>query len=214
MKKISILVFAMVAFFSLNAQHTVTLNVDMRPAIDSGLFNPADTTNAVFIAGDFWNGVNQWNQPGSNLDFQMTDADGDTIYSITLDTVADNIAFKFFLVFDGNASWDNGEWPGDPNREATISSDTSLTFQWGILQTAGIRSIENLNITIFPVPASQFITINSEGFAQIYNTNGKLVISQNLSDSKTINVANLTPGVYFVKVKNAQGVATQKIIIK
>ncbi len=214
MRKISILLVGLLAFFAVNAQHTVTLNVNMQPAIDSGLFDPADTTQAVFIAGNFWNGVNQWQEPGSNPDLKMTDSDGDKIYSITLDTVADNIAFKFFLVFNNTASWDNGEWNGDPNREVTLSSDSTLTFNWGILGVAGFNELRTLNVTVFPNPATDYITVDAQGFAQIINIAGQTVVSQDLSVSNTINVANLTKGVYFVKVTNKEGIAIEKIIVK
>jgi hypothetical protein len=54
----------------------------------------------------------------------------DLIYSITFSLPADTIYYKYFVVID-EATWDLGEWAGDPNRMAVIESDTIIRDVWG-----------------------------------------------------------------------------------
>jgi hypothetical protein len=86
----------------------VTLNVDMTAAL------PAAGVK-VYIAG---NNFGNWAKPGDNPANEMTDANADGIYTITLvGAPTGDYAFKFFK----GAGWDGGEWVGDPNRTITIT---------------------------------------------------------------------------------------------
>ncbi len=54
----------------------------------------------------------------------------DLVYTISLELYPDDIEYKYFLVED-DASWDLGEWVGDPNRSATIDADMTIEDVWG-----------------------------------------------------------------------------------
>ncbi|MCX6252287.1 MAG: T9SS type A sorting domain-containing protein [Bacteroidetes bacterium] len=97
------------------------MNVDMH---GSGL----TAGQLVYLAGDFGGIYGTWSQPGSNTNNEMTDANNDSIYSLTMNLNAGNYNFKFFK----DAGWDNGEWTGDPNRKASITSSGTLTYKWGV----------------------------------------------------------------------------------
>ncbi len=214
MRKIFTLLAVMfVASFSFAQTHTVTFNVNVQPAIDSGLFNPAVDTNAIFLAGNIWG----WAEPGSDTTLQCTDVDGDKVYTFTCDTVKDGeIQFKFFIIYSGAATWNNGEWAGDPNRTHTISSDTTLNFNWGVNGlAAATKEISNLNITVYPNPASDYVKVNTNnGSAQLFDLSGKVLVNQDLATSNVINTNDLSAGVYIIKIENAEGVYTQKLIVK
>ena len=101
--------------------YTVLMNVDMH---GSGL----TAGQAVYISGDFSGIYGYWNVPGSNPENVLSDADNDSVYSITMTLPANDFQFKFFR----GTGWNDGEWGGIPNRNATVASDTTFaTFIWG-----------------------------------------------------------------------------------
>jgi hypothetical protein len=77
-------------------------------------------------------------------------------------------------------------------------------------------SIEGLNI--YPNPVSNgkiYITSKSslEKEVIIFDILGKTILQSTLT-SKELNVSSLTPGVYFIKIKEGDATATRKLIIK
>jgi hypothetical protein len=100
----------------------VTFNVNMASAGLAG--------EPVYVAGDFLGGIHgTWNEPGSNANNELKDADGDGIYSINLNIKSGTYAFKFFKA----AGWAGGEWTGDPNRSFTFAGTVAKTFIWAVL---------------------------------------------------------------------------------
>ncbi|RLD38678.1 MAG: hypothetical protein DRI74_03095 [Bacteroidetes bacterium] len=120
----------------------VTFNVDM-----SGATGFTAGTDVVYIGGDIAGG---WAEPGSDATYEMTDTDGDGIYTITLtkDPVGD-IEYKYFV----NAGWNGGEWTGGDNRTATIEEETTLNDVFGkyiykvALATAPFYAGDNVTTT-------------------------------------------------------------------
>lgn len=212
MKKIfTLLVALLIAGFTFAQPYSVTFNVNMQPAIDSGLFDPAGTDN-VFISGSPWG----WPEPGSNLDLMLTDDDSDIIYTFTCDTVPEGeMQFKFFLVEEGNTNWNRGEWPGDPNRMYTVEADVTLDYDWGIQGQAAVNELSKTNVNVYPNPAVDMLEIESNnGVAELYDINGRMVVEKELSKSNIINVSALSTGVYMLKVENNEGTSVQKVIVK
>ena len=82
----------------------------------------------------------------------------------------------------------------------------------------GIDLITSQNlILIYPSPAQNQFTIESTNYknttAEIFNIEGSLLQSTFLQSAKTtLNIENLPAGIYFVKVKNAEGVTVKKIV--
>jgi hypothetical protein len=79
----------------------------------------------------------------------------------------------------------------------------------------GIKESNNA-LNVYPNPACNEITIDNAAGAQvsIYNVAGQEVMSiENANASATINVANLTEGLYIVRVVNGNEVATSKVNI-
>jgi alpha-amylase len=100
---------------------SVTFEVRMNHQIQTGGFDPA--TEFVDVAGTF----NGW---GSSPLTPLSDADGDSIYSVTVDgfTVGQQIEYKFRL----NGVWDGREeFPGvGSNRRYTVQSGENTILVW------------------------------------------------------------------------------------
>jgi alpha-amylase len=99
---------------------SITFEVDMRWEIEQGRFNKL--TETVDIAGSF----NGWGSTGH----LMSDADNDSVYTITLPgfTTGTTIQFKFRQ----NGLWDGSEeFPGGgPNRSYLVPATNSTYRRW------------------------------------------------------------------------------------
>ena len=85
--------------------------------------------------------------------------------------------------------------------------------------TSVITNIIDKNYSVFPNPASDFITIKIEkpknASFKLYDITGKMVLQNNLnSPSSTFSVAKFKKGNYVAKIKNNNKTQTQIIIIK
>lgn len=74
----------------------------------------------------------------------------------------------------------------------------------------GIVNPNNAIFTIFPNPATDVLNVNGEGVAEVYNTLGQVVISNEVNGTAQLNVSDLESGVYFVRMNGA----TQRFIKK
>jgi hypothetical protein len=97
----------------ITAQAQVTFNVNMRVKILKGEFTPS--SDLLVIRGNF----NGW----SGLADQLSDTDGDSIYSITKTfNVGDNLEFKFVIHRSGTDFWEDRI----PNRTYTVQPGTNI----------------------------------------------------------------------------------------
>lgn len=89
---------------------SVTFNVNMSVQIQNQLFNPAN--GQVFLAGSF----TDW----ATNQLEMTDPDGDKIYSVTVNNLepGTRVYFKYRM---------NSGWEDDPNREYVVMPNGSYT---------------------------------------------------------------------------------------
>jgi hypothetical protein len=97
----------------------VTFEVDMSVQTILGNFNIA--SDIVDIAGNF----NDW---GGDV-MVMDDADGDTVYSITVTDFypGESLEYKFRI----NSNWDTSEFPGGgPNRVYVVPAENSVVRHW------------------------------------------------------------------------------------
>ncbi len=108
------------ATFSLAQTIPVTFRVDMGLQVWKGAFNP--TTGQVVVRGNFQADAGD---PGGNWQgnfFALTDPDGDTIYTRTVNmpasTVNNTYEFKFVIAPDG--------WESNPNRTFTVTSPSVM----------------------------------------------------------------------------------------
>lgn len=193
-----------------NAQLNVVMNVDMH---GSGLA----AGEKVYIAGDFGGIYGTWNEPGTNTNNELTDSDGDSIYSLTMNIAAATYHFKFFK----GSGWNGGEWPGDPNRELVVAQDMSVNYLWGINFPIGMEeSPFSGKVAIYPVPFGNTLNISSQVSMQsvtITTATGLPVMSFENQGAGAINVntSALSAGLYFITFRTTTGLPyTMKIVKK
>lgn len=81
-----------------------------------------------------------------------------------------------------------------------IQSDCSITG-FGDNGTSNLSDIEgNINVTIYPNPAKESVTIEGVGEINIFNSFGQLVYRKANNNITTVDVSNFEKGIYFIKV--------------
>ena len=76
--------------------------------------------------------------------------------------------------------------------------------------------IEGLNIYPNPVTSDRIYITSKSSQAkevEIFDVLGKRILQATIS-GKELNVSNLTPGVYIIKIKEGDATATRKLIVK
>ena len=101
-----------------------------------------------------------------------------------------------------------------PTGSATIFIDNVLYRKSG----ASVNGLNAPKINIYPNPASDNVTINSDKqieMVSVVNSVGQTVLSMNPS-AKTVvlDLSNLSHGVYYIKTTSDEGQATSKLIIE
>jgi glycosidase len=143
LRALTLVVLVTVLVTATNAQAVnVTFQVRMAYQVELGNFDP--DTDFADLAGTF----NDW---GNDPLTPLTDADGDTIYEVTLDgfTPSEYIEYKFRL----NGQWDGSEeFPGvGNNRVYTVpaSDDTILVWYNDYVTNGGIGELHWWNDAVF-----------------------------------------------------------------
>jgi beta-glucanase (GH16 family) len=102
--------------------------------------------------------------------------------------------------------------------QTTMEIDYVRVYQQGALSTATIA--DKSNTRVYPNPVSELMTIEVEGSnlnskGNIYSITGQLLHSFTLNETeKTIDVAGLAPGIYFLEIQSERGIERQKFFKK
>lgn len=92
------------------------------------------------------------------------------------------------------------------SNDAFVFMLDDITISTGV----GIQDVEASQFSIYPNPATEILYVEGEGVAEVYNTLGQMVISNEVNGTAQINVSNLESGVYFVRMNGD----TQRFIKK
>ena len=185
------------------------INVDMSEA-------GTMTGIPVYIAGAFGGANGTWAEPGSIPENEMTDEDGDGIYSITLHLADGTYAFKFFK----GAGWDGGDPASGGDRVLEISGDENVTYKWGMAGALSVPQNPLVNyIEMYPNPVSNELVINtSKSLKEVTITSmlGQKVHTYQINNSGriSINTNELNSGLYIVTFHGNDGSRMVQKLIK
>ena len=151
-------------------------------------------------------------------------------YEVLVTTQVANPNPDYFstVLFSESASTGNA----NENRQVSLSSMAGKTFRIAFRNTTaaggalmildnikiasptGINNVNNINVSIYPNPASDKLNIEGEGIqmVEMFDLNGRSVLTSQRAGQ--IDLSNLSEGVYVVRVIAADGVRTEKIVKK
>ncbi|MDV7186497.1 T9SS type A sorting domain-containing protein [Lutibacter sp. TH_r2] len=161
-------------------------------------------------------------------DVVFEDADGTTVfenfknYNITDPSSETPIAFSTYVIkfadYDGeiipSGSQTIKALVGEYNGAVQIASRNMTT---DLILSVSENNIEGFGMYPNPVLNGEFRITTASSVAKqvyIYNMLGKQVYSKMVSSNQSVNVANLTTGIYFVKVIQEGKTATVKLVVK
>lgn len=89
------------------------------------------------------------------------------------------------------------------------------TFSSGIKQQ--IAAGNSIQATVYPNPSTGNFTVESSSTDKqtltMYDINGKVVLTQTITGKTTIDVANLSAGIYNLNIVGNEGVVNKKVVI-
>lgn len=121
---------------------------------------------------------------------------------------------------DWNTSWPENSWEvtevGIYTEAAYIKLVSMYADTFSVITSVPVAPVVNA-WSVAPNPANDFITINGAASEtaelQLFDINGKIVLSQVVAAGQSISVATLQPGVYLCVIANGEDRSTQKITI-
>jgi len=140
-----------------------------------------------------------------------------------------NFNCKMYKTIDGGLTWINTQVPFGPNVNGLFMTDTNSVYMCGddgsIANfgtiggvTTAIKNVNNMEVIIYPNPTSSILNIDLKNNIQnaqieIINSHGQLILKEAISAKKTeLNISHLSNGLYFLKIINANHIATQKLL--
>lgn len=72
------------------------------------------------------------------------------------------------------------------------------------------------NIIVSPNPSTDYISISgiNSGSLKITDLNGRLILDENFIDPNRIDIRNMSPGVYLLRIETTEGTIIGKLIKK
>ncbi len=140
--------------------------------------------------------------PGAGFDTYLW-YDGTQTQTYTLDSTGIGLGGKYIAV----TITDNG---------CTAKDSTLVLFH----ECTGIENVElNSALRVYPNPASDFISIENTSketilAIEILSIDGQLVAKLEEDNLSRINITELSPGVYYLRIETENGIAIKKIIKK
>ena len=196
------------------SNYNVTFNVH------TDLITGSVSADGIYIGGGF---------VGGNDALLLDDSDGDGVWSGSTSLPESG---GHFTILNGNCSdWsckedisgqpcaDAGNYNDRNNLLGGFSQDTTLNLQFGSCDTpgTGIAQLDN-KLSVFPNPSNGIINIQSVhklNYVKVYNMIGNLVMVRNISGNQaTLNIENLTNGVYFLELNSLDGSVINTKFIK
>ena len=152
--------------------------------------------------------INHYNEiPNSSLNPNLDNRlrPGGNAQRLNLTEAEKEAIVAFLRTLTGSDVYTNEKWsnPFDENGNITLTGSVLATE----------REIFGNNINVYPNPAQNNLNISIESgnySVSIFNSLGKQVLLQNITEDVNINVSNLAKGLYFLKITDAETNKTYK----
>jgi len=151
---------------------------------------------------------------GDGHDTDLLTTDGVNYYINNVVTIADGCKFRrdhawttSWGAADSNASFPAGT-PGNSNINATAGTwnitFNNLTKEYLFTDALSVNQFGLDSVSVYPNPAASIVSIKGTfANAQVYNVSGQLVKSFVSTDNNQFSIADLSAGLYLVKVADA-----------
>jgi hypothetical protein len=151
---------------------------------------------------------------GDGHDTDLLTTDGVNYYINNVVTIADGCKFRrdhawttSWGAADSNASFPAGT-PGNSNINATAGTwnitFNNLTKEYLFTDALSVNQFGLDSVAVYPNPAASIVSIKGTfANAQVYNVSGQLVKSFVSTDNNQFSIADLSAGLYLVKVADA-----------
>ena len=200
---------------AIEATYLVTFQVNLSPAIDTGVLADFDPDqHQVFISGS----MNGWAEPGTDPGTQLMEkvSDDPLIYEKVFELTEGIYEYKYFTDYLGEG-WEGAEWPGDPNRDIEITGEMVIEDEFYSVIHPKVQDID-AHVAVFPNPVRDMITIESDiviEHIEVVNIQGQLIIrAEPKATTFHLNVQDLRQGVYLLNVRTKKGTFTERVQIQ
>lgn len=191
-----------------------SMSIDIDPAIEGG----TDCRMQIVSLGD-----------GTTTTWEIINIAGDVVYSggpysnesqevIMLPLAEDCYEIQVYDT-SGNGTSIFTLVDGSNKRLFRSTKDFGAEIK-GSFKTKELLGVDDLiqeTISLYPNPTNGIVNIeNAEGFQmEVYNILGKAILSKaNIAKQETIDLTNLTSGVYYVKLQKENTTEIKKVVVK
>ena len=98
-----------------------------------------------------------------------------------------------------------------------LETDTTISVSMKLATNSDKYKLSD-EISIYPNPADDIVFINNtsdSSFLELINSDGKVLFSRKLEkDSSKLDVSDLIPGLYYIRIKNITTSKSYKIVVK
>ncbi|MEE0882668.1 MAG: leucine-rich repeat protein [Bacteroidales bacterium] len=172
---------------------------------------PCGSLEAYSSATSFWNMffAGRISERGYNVEVSVND---ETFGSVAVEsdcstgtlTATANEGYRFVIWNDGNT---------DNPRTVALTSDTSFTAIFALIDESSLLEAETESISFFPNPTKSEITFSQAiEKIEVIDLTGKAILT--FTNAKTINIESLPAGVYYLRLTNNDKAIMQKVIKK
>ena len=140
----------------------------------------------------------------SEAESYLVKRDDETIGETTELTFSDEIEESGVYKYSVFAIGANG------SLSAPVSTIVTLDF-------TGVSESQDVNVSVYPNPANDVLTINTNGGNfkyQLINSLGQVVRNGNANNKAYVKVSDLNKGIYFLNIMTGSGVTTQKVVVE
>ena len=205
------------AFEGCSSLQNVTCLATTSPTLEDNTVFPNPNTATLIVpcgsSEDY--STSTWNmffagrisESGYNVEVSVND---ETFGSVAVEsdcstgtlTATANEGYRFVIWNDGNT---------DNPRTVALTSDTSFTAIFALIDESSLLEAETESISFFPNPTKSEITFSQTiEKVEVIDLTGKTILT--FSNAKTINIESLPAGAYYLRLTNEEKTSLQKVI--